>query len=333
MPLQNSVYQANNRLTNIANQLSGKFGFIAQEVAPNLDVEKQSNQIYRIDSSFDFERDEDDLRAPGSLARAVDFDVTAPTSYTCVDHRLTHAIEIETLANMEVAVKAAYDPVRFLTHRIRTREEINLVTQLATDITSTSTPGTKWNAAGGTPLTDIRAQIDTIMDSTGILPNLLAMDYKVFQGIVTSAEFISEAGALIGGVNDLGGFEARKRALADVLNMPNATIAVAQEGAIKNTAKKGQTKSISRIWGENVLLGRRTETTGNNYQYDGTIVTATWKNPELNERVLGDMIEDNFSVHMKYDDDVFAWVYKVGKYYDQVTMNADTGHWFTNTLA
>lgn len=109
---------------------------------------------------------------------------------------------------------------------------------------NTTAAGTVWStSASATPIANVQAARLAIYGRTGLWPNAMVLSYELFtylRAVDEVLDRISSSGA---------GDQTRARdvtvqQLAEVFDLDHVLVA----GASKNTAKKGQSASISQIW-------------------------------------------------------------------------------------
>jgi hypothetical protein len=121
---------------------------------------------------------------------------------------------------------------------------------------ATSSPATKFDAAGGEPLTFLHELKDTVFAAAhGINPDSMILGRDVFRALARNPEIRGYVGSTSSGLaagsrilND----EAVLSVLRDVLGIPNIHVGQAR----RDTAVPGATSSESYIWeGETIFMG------------------------------------------------------------------------------
>lgn len=333
MPSLSNVFSSDARLSQIAIDASGGNTYIADRIFPKLTVNQYQGKIYKLDTAQELRRQQNTLRAPGTTANRFDIDVSAPISFQCDDHALDSVVPNEIRAARDPALVAAINETEILTEALMLDREIKLASTLATDITQTSSPSTKWlTHASATPLADIRARIQTVKDAAGVKPNTLAMDDAVLSHIVQTAEFKDEVKYTVPLTQIMETNDQRALVLAALLGLREVIVA---EVGLKNTAAKGKTASLSSIWDDTVYLFYKDPNPRPKYKGLGMILE--WESGNTTDvyvpggNPLGGIV-GGYRVLRKYDDDLEAERIRVGCYYDLVTVNAAAGYKFTNVL-
>lgn len=245
MPTVSSVH-INAALSNIAIKYKNP-AFIAEHIAPVVPVKKEADKYYIF--SREELRDMDSLRAAGSEANEVSWDVTSET-YSAEEYALKHLLPDRVVDNADTPIKPRSTTTEKLTKWINLGYEkrIQSVAQSTATVTNNATPATKWDAASGQdPEEDVDTAKTSIRRTAGVNPNTLVMSDPCWQAVkrwlkaesdITYDEWIKKGGP--------------------PPKLWNLDLIVA--GAIENTADEGQTDSISDIWNDNVLVCYREKT-------------------------------------------------------------------------
>ncbi len=250
MPPITSVH-TNRPLTNVAIG-HPVVGLIGTKFLLPVKVKKKSDKYFIFDANRDGIRPIDDRRAPGSIAKEVDYKLTTDT-YDCGGHSLSHLVTDEERENVDAPLKPDIDTTEHVVGLMNTIQEIELVAALVAALTGarTSAIGNLWsNETTGTPIADIILAQNAIESATGFTPNVMAMDSQVFRQLVKHPD-ITDLVKHMGGPSDPA--KITRHGIASLFELDEVLVAKAP----KNTAKKGQTASLSRIWGVDVYLGYR----------------------------------------------------------------------------
>ena len=121
---------------------------------------------------------------------------------------------------------------------------------------ATSTPGTKFDAAGAEPLTFLHELKDTVFAAAhGINPDSLIFGRDVFRQLARNPEIRGYVGSTSSGLasgNRILNDEAVLSVLRDVLGIPNVYVGQARQ----DNAVPGATSSEAYIWnGESIFMG------------------------------------------------------------------------------
>lgn len=147
-----------------------------------------------------------------------------------------------------IAAQRAYDAVLRNAELRAANLLFNAVTFSATAV------GTEWSvAATCTPMTDIEAAIQRVWDNTGIWPNTLIINRKVFRNLRHAASIIDRL--KYSGRDDVKADNITASMLAELFGLDQVLVA----GAGQNTAKKGQTAAMSSVWSDEYAMVTRVE--------------------------------------------------------------------------
>lgn len=116
----------------------------------------------------------------------------------------------------------------------------------------------EWDdATNCVPVTDVEAAVRKVYDGSGLWPNALVINRKVFRNLRNSAQIIDR-------IESAGAGDATKPSditeamLAAVFDLDFVIVA----GSSKNTAKEGQAASPSQIWSDEYAMVCKVATTG-----------------------------------------------------------------------
>lgn len=244
-----SQLHVNSALSNISIQFRNN-QYIGTEIAPLLSVNKMSDVFFKYGEADWFTR-VNDLADDKSLAQELDYSVSTD-SYSCRMHANRNFVSDEEVRNADAPLDPLIDATEQLTNNILLGHEkavADLCFNPANFGSNTASPATKWDNTSSTPIKQIQEAIDATLGNDPLYaaigidafralqrhPDLTAAFHFVSEGAVASAEqiarFFGFAGLYVG--------EARI-----------------------NTAIKGQPTSLSRIWGDSMLVYRRPASPG-----------------------------------------------------------------------
>jgi hypothetical protein len=164
--------------------------FIANDLFPEIPVDKMSDLYYVYDKG-DWFRDEADVRAPGTESQGSGYRIGTDT-YTAKVYAFHKDIDDQTRANYDNPLNPDRDAVEFVTNRMLMRQERDWAATCfktgvwATDATGVNSGPTggqflRWNDATSTPVEDMELAKETMLSTTGFLPNTLVLGYQVFR--------------------------------------------------------------------------------------------------------------------------------------------------------
>lgn len=260
-----SDVHVNQPLTNILiAYLQPDDAFVANQVAPEIPVQKQSDRYYEYlrDAFF---RTDVKKRAPGTESSGTGWTLQNSSTYSCDVYAIHDDIPDQTRANADSPLQLEADSTYLVGQQLKIDREVQwLNTFFTTSIWSgvdgtvghdmagvTSSPGTRqflrWDQAGSTPIEDVTTQRRNIQQRTGFLPNKLVLGPYVFDQLRNNPEIIDRVKyserALFNG-------QVAKDLLAQAFGVDQVLVA---EG-VQNTATEGATFNPSFIFGKHALL-------------------------------------------------------------------------------
>lgn len=225
-------------------------GFVADQVFPTVQVQKQSDMILTYNQG-DLWRRENTKRSRGTAANKVSFQVSS-TSYYAENYALAAGVSIEDRANADQGLIRAVEQGRV--NRLLDSLMLDWEVRVATQATNTSNVGTSaavgsaWtDLTNSDPLSDIRAMYDNVESITGYTPNKILFSgdsWKYFSRNSTVIDKVNPSG------NTGGGLDASQQQAASLLGVDQVLVA----NAFYNTAEEGIAQSLSRVWGDHVLV-------------------------------------------------------------------------------
>ncbi|MFC1601794.1 hypothetical protein ACFL34_05540 [Candidatus Sumerlaeota bacterium] len=286
-------------LTNVSVQY-GANQYVADRLLPVVPVAKQSDKYFILDADREGLRQSDDRRAPGAEAMEADFNASTG-SYFCEDHALQAIVSDEERANADPAIQADIAKVEFLSNKILLNKEIALAAALATGVTQATTVTNKWNDyTDGDPVKNINDSIKTIVDAVQLVPNTLIIDYSVFLALKDHPDIVERVKF---GSSPVNPSLVSEQTLAQVFGLRQVLVA----RSFKNTAKKGQTASVSAVWSDTAYLAYVPENPGLRQLALG--YTFAWNNGGLGQ---GGRVVETWRNDARKGDQL-----RVSFYYDQ----------------
>jgi len=248
-------FHEDKEMTRYAQGLSnGVFG--ADAIFPEMPegVTAQTGDYTIFDDTRDLLRQTNDLRAPGTTARRVDYARTTG-NYRCQDHALDFVIPDETVKNNTSPINLFLRGARITDRRLRLNREIRAAAIMAAGVTNTSVPDPKWDVpATSDILTDVATARQSVRDHTfGEEVNCALMDRKVFDSVKVHPQVVGRL--IAGGTNDIPA-QVFERAVAALFEVKKLILV----SGYQNDANEGQdTPDTSSIWGENVYFWHQAE--------------------------------------------------------------------------
>jgi len=233
-----------------------QMNFVADQVFPNIPVQKQSNVYYVIPRGA-FNRDQMSKRAPGTETKGIGYDMDTD-NYHCDTYGLHHPIPDAIKANYDSPLSADREATELLTHAGLIRREVNWVSSFfITGLWTTERAGVasgptgtqflRWDEASSTPIADIEGGKVTVQELTGREPNTLVIDRWTLKGLKENAEILDR---LKYGQTAPNPAMVTLNILAQIFGLERVLVSQ----AIVNTAVEGAADSHSFIAGKNALL-------------------------------------------------------------------------------
>lgn len=225
-------------------------GFIADRVLPVVEVMKQAGNFGKIPIEQLLQQ-RDTARSPGSGYARGKFTFGKAT-YTCEEHGAEEAID-----DREAAMYRDY----FDAEQISTQRALDVVLRNAeiraaalifnaTTWTSNTTAVTnEWDdLVNAVPLTDVEAAVQAVWAASGLWPNVMIIDRKVFRNLRNCEQIIDRI--KYAGIMDPAAGNITAAAMAQVFDLDEIIIA----GSPKTTAIEGQDTVIAGIWDDEYAM-------------------------------------------------------------------------------
>ncbi len=247
--LQGRSLHVDQHLSNIAMNYR-PVGFVADAIFPMIPVPKQTDMIKTYNQA-DMFRQNNTVRAPGDEANLVSFQVGSD-SYVCKNYALKASVTLEDRVNADAIFMRDLQEGRteFLTDQLMLDWEIRAATAgtTATNVSTQFSVGSAWtDYTNSRPLEDVWTAMDQQQDTIAYRPNKLVFSGNAWRNFSRNAQVIDKINGT--GVTG-GGKNATRQQAAQLLEVDEVLVA----DAFKNTTDEGQAQSLSRIWGDNVLM-------------------------------------------------------------------------------
>lgn len=242
---QSSQLHRNRPLENISMAFKPT-GFIADELSPRFMVENESNEYY-VYSKDNF-RVPETVRADGAESNKDSFALSV-ASYQLVEHSLHDDITDRQRSNADKAIRLDIDATESLTQKIMLRREIDLQTTVQTSgifsnaLSLTSTYAWSANTTLSNPITQIDSVSTAILTSSGVLPNVIALDDPSFRA---AKEHVS----IVDRVKYTSAESVGEALLAKLWGLDKVLVGK----ATYNSAQEGLTDTLSRVWTDTAVL-------------------------------------------------------------------------------
>jgi hypothetical protein len=293
-----------------------KAGYIARKVLPTVDVASQSGNFGKIPLEQLLQQRET-KRAPGSGYSRGNFTFDDAV-YTCKENGAEEPID-----DREAKMYAEYfDAETVATQRAYNAVLRNAEARVAAAIFNTSTwtgsslttdvSSVPWaTVATAKPLTNVEAAVQKVYDGSGLWPNALVINRKVFRNLRNTPEVIDRIASSGAGDRNLAS-DVTLQMLAAAFDLDYIIVA----GGSTNSAKEGQTASISQIWSSTYAMVCRVAT-GSDFREPCIGRTFHWG---------ADGSNIDGAIESYRDENVRANVIRVRHDVDEVVLYAQAGH-------
>ena len=329
MPSNSQFWTTDKTLTNIAigRDPNGN-EFLGDEIAPVLPVAEKTAFIYRVDQKGDRFRTTNDLRAPGTEARTIDYDFDHPFIYNCVDRSQKKAVPDEHRTMLIGGLRPAATVASEVIGQLKLNREVRIRDMVLTSLPSGDATksldinATPWTTTGSF-IDDILGQITAMETRCGITPNRIAMDHRVLRVITQHQDFIDR-------VKYTGQptLDAVQNAFAAAIGFEPGSVKVAKI-AVQNTAAPGAaTPTYARIWGECVLLYYVEPPKPNTMNF---AMTAAWNNVDMSGEADGGIVEGWRVKRFRKEENSAEFV-QAHRYIDEKVLVPEAGFLFRRVL-
>lgn len=298
--------------------------FVADSVFPLVPVSKQSDRYYVYDRGS-FNRDDMQERAPATESVGIEYKLDNTPTYYCREYSLHRDIPDEVIANADVQIQPLRDATELLTLKtLIHREKLWVNSYFKTGLWSyedsgvTSSPAAnqflQWNNANADPIIQIRNASTTMLENTGILPNTLVLQKRVYDALMDNPAIIDR---IKYGQTSGGAAMVNNNLLAQLFEVSRVVIM----SSIENTAAENIANSHSFIGGKAALLcysapspGMMTPSAGYTFAWTG----------------MGGMYQQ---IRKFYLDKTRATRLEINTTFEQKLICSDLGYYFNNAVA
>ena len=221
--------------------------FIASKVFPIVPVNKQTDKYYTYTKN-DWFRDEAARRADATESAGSGYGIST-ASYSCDVFALHKDIGSQARGNADAGLDLDRDATQFVTQRLMLRQEIQWATDyFATSVWATDKVGTtdyvKWSDyTASDPITDIETGKQTILASTGFLPNTLVIGYNVWRYLKHHPDIV-----------DRFKYTSAESITTDMVAKLFEIERILVAKAVKATNVEGETAVMAMVQGSDALL-------------------------------------------------------------------------------
>lgn len=231
-----------------------KQGYVGMQVFRKVDVMSQAGNFGKIPLA-QLLNNRDTKRAPGSGYARGNFTFDKST-YACEEHGAEEPVD-----DREAKMYAEYfDAELIATNRAYHAVLKNAEKRIADAVFNTTTwtgsslftnvSGTPWaTVASAAPITNVEAACQKVYDNSGLWPNALVINKKVFRNLRLTAQIISAITAS-GAGNPAKAADVTTQMLSQVFDLPYIIVA----GGSYNSANEGQTATAAQIWSSSYAM-------------------------------------------------------------------------------
>lgn len=282
----------------------GKGTFMADELAPRVMVDNQSDQYRVFDVLREALRIGQSGRAPGARGNYVEGKYTLQ-DYRCIDHTYNTRVPDEMRSNSDDQIDLQADQIEIAREKILVEKDVLLKAILDGSGASSATPSPLWDADGDA-VKDILAGVQSIEDATGTDRVILGLSKKVARKLWTNNVVMERI--KYGGTPNVPA-RVMIEAFRVVFGVEEVTIA----GAYQNTALPDAAAVLADVWGNDVYLLAKPDRPG--LKKLAAVYTITW-NPFTDGRAVQGQfvrswreeahISDDFGVHDFYTQELVS---------------------------
>jgi hypothetical protein len=292
-------------------------GFIAQRVAPVIDVASQAGTFGKIPVEQLLQTRTTNRAPGGGYARGTYTFTTA--SYACEEHGAEEPIddrEAKMYANYfsaeQIATMRAYDAV-LRNAEIRMSAAIFNATTWASLRTEVTIP---WDTiATAIPITDVDTAVKAVWTQSGMWPNALIVTKHVFKNLRRCAQVIDAIESAGAGRPAWQG-AINEQVLASVFDLDYVIVA----GSTKNTAREGQSVTFDKVWDDEYAMVCRVATTSDPKE---PCIARTFHWADDGSSIGG-------TVEMYREESKRSDIVRVRHDVDEIVMYAEMGHLLYN---
>jgi hypothetical protein len=231
--------------------------FVADQVFPNIPVPQQSNLYFKYQRD-DWYRSEAEVRAPGTESAGGGWHLSTD-SYAAVVYAIHKDVDDQIRANADSVISMDRDATMWVTTQLLLKRDLLWAAQYfvtgsgwtggnGANLTGVAgAPGAnqfkQWDAAGSTPIEDLRKQRILMAEKTGYRPNVLVLSAHVWRVLQDHPEFL-----------DRVKYTQRGEVSTDLLASLCEIDKVVVSYGVASTNAEGQTEATSFVFGKNALL-------------------------------------------------------------------------------
>lgn len=301
-----------------------KSSYVADRAATVVRSKKRSNK-YPVWNKGDWFRIEMDLRADGDTSAGGGFRLDTSNSYVCEDYALHTYLTDRQRSNAMNEIDAEKAKVRWLMQQAKMKRDkifasTAFVTGVWTGVTEQtgvgSNPSTnqflQFDTSGSDPIGVITEQMLAVEVATGLLPNVMISNTKVANELKQHADFLDRIKHTQTGI-------VTEDLIASVLGLDEYIVAK----GVENTAAEAAAASMSRIFGDHILLLHRTPAMTD--EMPTALALFSWSE-------FDQVTEDGAAVAQWYDKDRKATKFEAEQSFDVKITATDLGVMLLNAV-
>lgn len=249
--------------------------FVADKVFPFVPVPNKSDSYYVYERA-DFFRSQAQKRGDSTESAGSGWNLTTDT-YNCENFAIHKDVSDNVRANADAALRPDQEATTFVTQQLQLVREVEWMSAyFQAGVWPQSTPAILWDAAGSTPIQDIRAQIVGVKEATGYRPNTIVMDPYTWAVLADHPDFQDRIKYTQTGI-------LTQALMGAILDIEPSRIFVAW--GVQNTAAEGATEANSFLANKALLLcysapspGLMTPSAGYTFGWTGLLGSGAFGN-------------------------------------------------------
>jgi hypothetical protein len=289
--------------------------YLFPKVFPIVPVGKQSDKYYTFTKN-DWFRDEAKKRADSTESAGSGYGLSSD-NYFCDVWAFHKDVGAQTRANADAQIDLARGAVQFVTQRLLLRQELQWVTDYfsaGSGWGTTATPANLWSDyTASDPMEDIETAKETILSTTGFLPNTLVLGYQVMRKLKNHPDFRDR-------IKYTSAENITPALLGSLLEGPNVYVAK----SIKATNFEGESAAYAFAHGKHAWLGYVNPTPGLMMPSAGYTFAWTGVSSTPGATIGIDQFEMKSIKSVRYEGEVA---------FDNKVVSADLGYFFNGAVA
>lgn len=176
-------------LTNFAIAYASQFGYVAGQI-PTIPTDKQSNKYHKF-APGEWYTNNAGPRGAGSESQGGGFTVSQET-YFCDPVAWHVDVDDQTMRNADAPIDLLRDSARFVGQKLALKAEADFASAFfgASVWGGSGAPSPTWDDVSSTPIENIRAQSNGIIEKTGYKPNTLIVGAEVHKRLVDHPDIL-----------------------------------------------------------------------------------------------------------------------------------------------